>query len=1183
MKKRIVLLFVSAALLLAPLWGALTAVYAAGENLSASTYQDVFTENFENGIDRWQVEKLKDTYTADFEIVTEENGNKVLTHTRNGIFLVPKDEFWPGQGVTAGQLAKVTFRMKFVNNTFDNKTQTGPILSYRDAENFSGTRFNINYAGGTGMHIMSQGMSDGQQRGPKSGGIVLSEFDNKNWFTVTCVYIGANIEVTVTDSKGVAYSSTVSNYALDGKFAVGNRYYANNNARTNGNWYMDDLRVEFAKLSVDKNEEQKDINIYYAGNTFVEPGETVMITGEQLGKTADSQISLIKLPDTAVSANAADYIGEQNHGKTTDHLIPWATLTSGNGSLRQMDVAQTSDLGLKFVLPNDAQYSTPGVYAVYVSSKKGGEGAISVINNPEVNFLLHDDGDAATPNGWLKLSGSNLSVQNDITKVSAVIIDSQGNRTMVPNGRIYVDTTENNNGRDNDYYMQVNLTGMTSGSYKIMVHNGYGGDYAWSEPVDFTVRDASVRSQWEKLGVFNVTDFGAKGDSYTNDTGAIIAAMAAAEKNGGGIVYFPACNDSKAFYRITDSIYVPDNVTVLGDGSGNTNIFIDTIGNVTMPESFFYYQKNFAVEGINIYGHVMRTLFRKQDDVNRMENGVNQTVYKAEGGHVYFKDITTMIDASAVTSSGKGTILEGYDNVAAVYYTNSGNRNGNGLLQDHIDTWEKFVSLVDVDFFRKNGSGGDTGLSIAADYIYMNGEKNYSWSNISSVKAGFLENCGGYSGASLAPGNGNILYRNCTFQDGTSNNRELLCNDGHSKYIDQTVENLSKIGLANEKTLEELLEKETDLNDEQKAQIQAFITKYRGRAYRTATDFTWSLTYCRMYITDGQGAGQQRLILQESMVKIGGYLYFAVEEEFAVDPNRNSKITFYADRTNWFVTNCDFANGRHVGPYGTIVNAIFDGNTFNYSSSGTEIRANSGNVWYLSAKENVSDNIMTGHSIYVTAYASGMTGGGMASSLSFFGISYRDNTMGNGGYYEVGSGAIFRPVMEVLFEDNNGVSDSPIFRNVSLCEGMWLRNNTRYTQSGKLESAYDEDMIAELRSESDNAQNKYGSFKAVCDAYAPAEMSRPVGDVNNDGLVTYEDVRMIQQHIAGVITLTDADKNNKELTAADLTKDGVVDMKDIIHLTCLIEGKVPPTFAPSDPDAGEDFEDESDEYLPGHW
>lgn len=1185
MKKRIVLFVLAAALLLSPLWGALTIVRAAGENQSTTTYTGKFTENFENGLDRWQVEKRNDSYIADFTIVDDPDnpGNKVLTHTRNGIYLVPMDEYWPSEGVNAGQLSKVTFRMKFTDNTFDHKTQTGPLLSYRDMENFSGVRLDINYNGETGMLIRSMGMSEGVARNP-SGTPVVSAFDNSNWFTVTCLYKDASIEVVMTDSKGVVVSGKADNFAVDGKFVIGNRYYNNNNVRATGNWYIDDIEVEFAKLSVDKNEDQTDVNVYYSGNTFFKPDETVMITGEQLGKTAGSQVQLVRLPDTPVTAAAADYIGEQNFDNITTHKMPWSTL-SALGTVRRVSVAQTSDLGIKFIIPEDIG---KGIYGVYIPSKNGGEGAVIAINNPEIAFVLHNDGDGATPTGWIKMAGSNLSVQDDISKLSAIIIDAQGNRTMVPNNKIEADTTENNDGRDNEYYLQINLSGLnlTPGEYQIMVHNGYGGNYGWSAPMDFTVKATTARSEWEKLGTFDVTDFGAKGDSYTNDTGAIIAAMAAAEANGGGIVYFPACNNAKAFYRITDTIYVPNNVTILGDGAFNTNIFIDTIGNVDLPEAFFYYQQNFAVEGINVYGTVMNTLFQKTNTVTKMVDGERRTIYQAEGGHVYFEDIQTMINPKAVCSNGKGTLLEGWDASSTQRYIPQYLIKSRGMILNGSGKREVFLSVIDVDFYRESLTGSAMGgqfLMCNTDYSYFSNEKNYGYSFAMAMKAGIVENCYSRAG-SLGPGTGNLLYRNCQYGDCTDNNREIFTTDGHPKYINQVVQDLNKVGLAGEKTLEDLLEGE-NLTAAQKQEVMAYIEANRGRVFRTTTNFTWSMTYCRVYITDGQGAGQERRIVEGSLKKIGTYNYFVVENEFVVNPNRNSKVTFYGERVNLFLTNGDFSNGRHVGTYGTLVNSVFDGNRLTNSSSGIEVAPSKGNIWYLTSKDNEADDIMTGHTIYVRVYNTGLNPGAADSSLTFLGIQFRNNQVGNGGYYAVSNLSGYRMTTEVLFEGNETVSDAAAFRSITLYDGMWMRNNTRYTQDGVKESAYEDALIANLKNTFMNPVNKYGSAKCVCDEIS-STMPRVLGDVNGDGLLSNKDVQLIQQHVAQTIVLdnTNRDKAGKtQFYYADLTGDGVVDLKDAITLMCIIEGTTPPTFAPTDPNAGDEYEEESGGFFPGHW
>jgi polygalacturonase len=57
--------------------------------------------------------------------------------------------------------------------------------------------------------------------------------------------------------------------------------------------------------------------------------------------------------------------------------------------------------------------------------------------------------------------------------------------------------------------------------------------------------------------VFNVKDYGAKGDGSTNDAAAVNKAIAAANKAGGGVVDFP-----KATYKIGSSLHMMSNVTL---------------------------------------------------------------------------------------------------------------------------------------------------------------------------------------------------------------------------------------------------------------------------------------------------------------------------------------------------------------------------------------------------------------------------------------------------------------------------------------------------------------------------------------------------------------------------------------------------------------------------------------------
>ncbi|VGO18962.1 glycosyl hydrolase family 28-related protein [Pontiella sulfatireligans] len=63
----------------------------------------------------------------------------------------------------------------------------------------------------------------------------------------------------------------------------------------------------------------------------------------------------------------------------------------------------------------------------------------------------------------------------------------------------------------------------------------------------------------EKADLFNVRDFGAKGDAVTDDSTAFVKALNAAEKNGGGTVYIPVGK-----YVLKKELIIPSNIEVRG-------------------------------------------------------------------------------------------------------------------------------------------------------------------------------------------------------------------------------------------------------------------------------------------------------------------------------------------------------------------------------------------------------------------------------------------------------------------------------------------------------------------------------------------------------------------------------------------------------------------------------------------
>lgn len=69
---------------------------------------------------------------------------------------------------------------------------------------------------------------------------------------------------------------------------------------------------------------------------------------------------------------------------------------------------------------------------------------------------------------------------------------------------------------------------------------------------------------------FNVKVYGAEGDGVTDDLTALAAAVSAADAAGGGIVLFP-----QGTYRITNTLTVPEGVSLVGVGIGVSIVTLD--------------------------------------------------------------------------------------------------------------------------------------------------------------------------------------------------------------------------------------------------------------------------------------------------------------------------------------------------------------------------------------------------------------------------------------------------------------------------------------------------------------------------------------------------------------------------------------------------------------------------------
>ncbi len=108
-------------------------------------------------------------------------------------------------------------------------------------------------------------------------------------------------------------------------------------------------------------------------------------------------------------------------------------------------------------------------------------------------------------------------------------------------------------------------------TYKAWVHNGHGGEFGWSAPVEFTVRTADQNNMgWDdSTDIIDVTTHGANGDDTLDDLAAFQAAFAAAKDLG---LVYPTVYVPEGTYYVSGTLSLPSNVRLQGAGSGLVTI-----------------------------------------------------------------------------------------------------------------------------------------------------------------------------------------------------------------------------------------------------------------------------------------------------------------------------------------------------------------------------------------------------------------------------------------------------------------------------------------------------------------------------------------------------------------------------------------------------------------------------------
>lgn len=230
-----------------------------------------------------------------------------------------------------------------------------------------------------------------------------------------------------------------------------------------------------------------------------------------------------------------DTLMVQGHGFIPDAIVEVAS--APGKPMKKLKILDRTEQCLKALIPPDWKAN---VFELQVSTGAGK--AAALLNRPGSIFWVGDLGDRQTPGGRFRICGRNM------------IGDPKAVRVRLTGPEIVDVPVE----KSEEYALTAILPkGVKPGEYKLQTHNGWGKETGWSEPAPFLV--VASPEPWSQQ-VFNVKDFGATGKGLTNDTAAIQAALAMAETNGGGIVYFP-----RGRYEVRDTLKIPRFTVLRGE------------------------------------------------------------------------------------------------------------------------------------------------------------------------------------------------------------------------------------------------------------------------------------------------------------------------------------------------------------------------------------------------------------------------------------------------------------------------------------------------------------------------------------------------------------------------------------------------------------------------------------------
>jgi hypothetical protein len=591
-----------------------------------------------------------------------------------------------------------------------------------------------------------------------------------------------------------------------------------------------------------------------------------------------------------------------------------------------------------------------------------------------------DLGPAASPGGWLRLLGKDFAPARQTATGGGASVPTSAVSVLLRAG----ERSTLLKGETDGYSAKVALPAdLLPGEYKAFVHNGFGGNAAWGEPMTVTVAKATAWPQ----AVLNVKDLGADPTGQGDSTPALRQALEQAKD--GGVVFLP-----RGRYQVTDGLALPPRTVLRGEGREVTCLFWpDT---PKPPEALIRGSHSFAVEDLTLYA---------SNHVNVI--AADQTT--PEAGNVFLRRLRVRAD-----------MYRGH------------------LKPEEVN--ERFVTAL-----RSSTGGGDTvrlggrNVVVTDCDLYGSGRALY----LSGVRGGLIASNTFYNGRwgwyCLSGSDGLVFERNAIV------GADLMATGGGLNCLDGSTCSQNVYYAHNTLSLMHGWDREAMTSDAGGGPYFGGVASVDGAKTTLAEDpqtENRSWAGAAMFILGGRGRGQYRRV-----VSIDGRVVELDSPWVVAPDGSSTVTVTMLQRRYLFVGNSFSDAGVALQLYGMALEHIADGNVSTRTAGFHNFGMRYGGIqpsWYIQWLNNTireGNSYRSGHDNYLLSGEAHLGIFALPPSVDFkypltLGCVARGNRLENNAHIAVGGSDPYNPayanptVQEVIVE-NNEVADSDV--------GLFLR------------------------------------------------------------------------------------------------------------------------------------------------